>query len=208
MVVPVGASMRPTEPPRLTHPSRWFQTAGTTPARTTPIGLREMVFVGAPYATRRRSRARWSHEGGCPKAQPTSTDTPPSWRRNQSRRGAAMSDRWFEGAAWCTGCQWWKPAEDFPANPRMWDGRSSHCRACHAAASRRWREANRDYVDARNAARRAEYAVERGPLERVCANPDCRRTYVPTRRDSKTCSKSCRDRARYLRKSARPVEAS
>jgi predicted nucleic acid-binding Zn ribbon protein len=111
-----------------------------------------------------------------------------------------MSESWFQGAAWCTRCLAWKPAEDFPANPRMRDGRSSHCRVCHAAASKRWREANRDYVDAVNAARREEYAAEHGQLERQCENPECGRTFERSRRDAKTCSEKCRDRLKYLRR--------
>ena len=75
-----------------------------------------------------------------------------------------------------------------PEYPRMREGLDSWCRECHVAATREWRERNRDYVDARNSARRAEYAAERGPLERRCANPECGRAFVPARRDARTCS--------------------
>ena len=112
-------------------------------------------------------------------------------------RGAAEMSEWREGAARCTSCSAWKPAEDFPANPRMRDGRSSHCRVCHAGASKRWREANRDYVDAVNAARREGFAAEHGQLERQCEN--CGRTFARSRRDARTCSQRCRDRLAHLR---------
>ena len=67
-------------------------------------------------------------------------------------------------------------------------------------SDKRWRERNRDYIDARNAARRAEYAAERGSLARQCANPACGRTFTPSRRDAKTCMKKCRGRLAYLRR--------
>ena len=114
-----------------------------------------------------------------------------------------MSETWFEDTAWCTACPGWKPAGDFPANPRMRDGRSSHCRVCHAVASKRWREANPEVVETYNRERRAEYAAERGPLERVCANVECGVKFVASRRDARTCSNRCRDRMTYLRRRER-----
>ena len=132
--------------------------------------------------------------------RPPTPDTPGLAAKEtlaRKRGGPAMSE-WREGAARCTSCSAWKPAEDFPANPRMRDGRSSHCRVCHAAASKRWREANRDYVDAVNAARREEYAAEHGQLERQCEN--CGRTFARSRRDARTCSQRCRDRLAHLRR--------
>jgi hypothetical protein len=82
-------------------------------------------------------------------------------------------------------------------------GDANRCRACAALAVRTWRDANRDYVVARNADRRAEYAAERGPLERVCVNPECGKTFVPSRRDARTCTRRCRDRLSYVRRKER-----
>jgi hypothetical protein len=111
--------------------------------------------------------------------------------------------RWFDGARWCCRCQRWLPEGDFAPNPRMRDGIDSWCRPCHVAATRAWRERNRDYIDARNAARRAEYAAKHGGLERACANPECGRTFTPSRRDARTCSRACRGRLACLRRKGR-----
>jgi hypothetical protein len=111
-----------------------------------------------------------------------------------------MSEMWFEGGHWCTRCRQWKWESDFRPNPRMSDGFDSWCRECHVGATRAWRERNRDYVDAWNAARRVEYAAERGSLERQCENPECGRTFARSRRDARTCSQRCRDRLAYLRR--------
>jgi len=62
---------------------------------------------------------------------------------------------------------------------------------------------NLEYVRAYNERRRLEYAQERGPLERVCANPECAREFVAGRRDNMTCSQRCRDRLAYLRRRQR-----
>jgi hypothetical protein len=43
----------------------------------------------------------------------------------------------------------------------MSDGLSSWCGACHAEATLRWREQNREHVAAYNERRRAEYAAIR-----------------------------------------------
>jgi hypothetical protein len=85
----------------------------------------------------------------------------------------------------------------------MRDGVDSWCRECHLAATREWRERNRAHIDARNAARRAEYAAKRGSLERRCANPECGREFVASRRDNTTCSRKCRDRMTYVRRRER-----
>ena len=108
--------------------------------------------------------------------------------------------KWFDGARWCPRCLGWKRESDFRPNSRMRDGLDSWCRECHVVATRAWRKRNRDYVEARNAARRAEYAAERGPLERQCANPECGRAFMPARRGARTCSSRCRDRLAYLRR--------
>jgi hypothetical protein len=47
---------------------------------------------------------------------------------------------------------------------------------------------------------REAYAASRGSLERVCLNPDCGRTFTPTRIDAKRWSRKCRDRLAYLRR--------
>ncbi len=44
----------------------------------------------------------------------------------------------------CRKCGEAKDLEDFPAQARMKDGRSSWCRACHVARTREWRAANRE----------------------------------------------------------------
>jgi ferric-dicitrate binding protein FerR (iron transport regulator) len=82
-------------------------------------------------------------------------------------------------------------------------GRYPVCRECVGAYNRQWREANPEHVARYQAAKRAQYAAGLEPLERKCMNPDCGKTFTPSRRDAKTCSKACRDRVRYLkRKSA------
>jgi hypothetical protein len=50
----------------------------------------------------------------------------------------------------CTGCSGWLPLEEFPHNRHMHLGRSSRCRECHRAATRDWRDRNRDRVNAAN----------------------------------------------------------
>jgi hypothetical protein len=57
----------------------------------------------------------------------------------------------------CTGCCEWLALEQFPLNCRMHLGRSSRCRECHRAATRDWRDRNRERV---NAERRAAYRVQ------------------------------------------------
>ena len=54
----------------------------------------------------------------------------------------------------CTSCCEWLPFKEFPAHKRMHNGLSSHCRACHRAATQDWRERNRDEI---NRARRQAY---------------------------------------------------
>jgi hypothetical protein len=54
----------------------------------------------------------------------------------------------------CTKCCEWLPFSDFPAHKRMHNGLSSHCRACHRAATQAWRERHRDEI---NRARREAY---------------------------------------------------
>ena len=55
----------------------------------------------------------------------------------------------------CRRCGEVREAAQFPPNPRMRDGLHSWCRVCMAGASRRWRDANPDRVEAYNLSRRA-----------------------------------------------------
>jgi hypothetical protein len=82
-------------------------------------------------------------------------------------------------------------------------GDANRCRGCAAAAVKGCRGRNHDYVEAYNAARRVQYAAVRGPLQRVCVNPECGKVFVPARRNAKTCSRRCRDRLSYLRRKER-----
>jgi len=69
----------------------------------------------------------------------------------------------------CTSCREWLPFEDFPAHKRMHNGLSSHCRQCHRAATKDWRERNRDEI---NRARREAYGAfkpHRYPEKRASA---------------------------------------
>ena len=54
----------------------------------------------------------------------------------------------------CTKCSEWLPFSAFPKNKRMFNGISSHCRKCHRAATKEWRDRNRDEI---NRARREAY---------------------------------------------------
>jgi len=56
----------------------------------------------------------------------------------------------------CTKCSEWLPFSAFPANKRMHLGVSSHCRNCHRADTKDWRERNRDEI---NRARREAYGA-------------------------------------------------
>ena len=101
---------------------------------------------------------------------------------------------------WCSRGRHMVSAEGFRLNAAMPGGLHSWCRACVSSYGREWREANRGYVEAYQAARRDEYRAEHGSLERVCANPECGRMFARSRRDAKTCSQKCRDRLAYLRR--------
>jgi hypothetical protein len=156
------------------------------------------VIAALPLRGDTSPRGRGGRESAQLRASP---DVP---RRERNARDETSTKNYGAGVmserSWCTRCQALKPVTEFRANPRMRDGLDSWCRACHVEATSAWRERNRVYIDARNAARRAEYAAERGPLERRCANPECGQTFVPARRDAKTCSKKCRGRLAYLRR--------
>jgi len=59
----------------------------------------------------------------------------------------------------CRHCDQDKPADAFTRNQRMNDGLSSWCKACHKAATRKWRaEHGAEYL----ARRRRKEAKERG----------------------------------------------
>lgn len=85
---------------------------------------------------------------------------------------------------WCPSCQQWLALEAFTPD-------RSACRRCHAAAMKNWRAENRDYVEQRNAQRRAEYRAE-SPLPTrpcaVCAEP------FTGRPDAVVCGERCRSR--------------
>ena len=86
----------------------------------------------------------------------------------------------------CSSCTEWLPLEAFVANHRCYLGRSSWCRGCHRAATRDWRDRNRERV---NAERRAEYRAEHPLPEKrcvVCGTPFQRRP------DAIVCSPKCR----------------
>ena len=57
----------------------------------------------------------------------------------------------------CRKCGETKPAAEFRANARMADGLSSWCAECHNAASRRWRDRQRELVAEALEARRREH---------------------------------------------------
>jgi len=101
---------------------------------------------------------------------------------------------------WCTGHLALVLADRFGLDDR--GELMARRRECRAAGVKAWREANPEAVDAYNADRRRDYAEARGSLERECANPDCGRTFTPSRKDAKTCSQRCRDRLAYLRRKA------
>jgi hypothetical protein len=49
----------------------------------------------------------------------------------------------------CRHCGESKPPAEFRRNPRMKDGLSSWCSACHNAATKRWRDEHRDEINER-----------------------------------------------------------
>jgi predicted nucleic acid-binding Zn ribbon protein len=91
----------------------------------------------------------------------------------------------------CSSCGEWLPLEDFVANHRTHLGRSSWCRVCHRAATREWRDRNRERV---NAERRAAYRAEHPRPEKRCVV--CGETFV-RKPDAIVCSAECR-RVRQL----------
>jgi len=108
---------------------------------------------------------------------------------------------------WCSRCQRWLPEESFRRNEAMLSGLHPWCRECVSDYAREWRAANREAVERYQAEQRERYAVGRGPLERVCVNEECGRTFMPSRRDARTCSEKCRSRLAYLRRRQRKGRA-
>ena len=86
----------------------------------------------------------------------------------------------------CTRCQVVLPFSAFRPNLRLSSGWSSWCRACSSAATRAWREQNRERV---NAARR------KPPVKLRCV--ECGGEFGG-RKDRLLCSRRCKDR-RYAR---------
>jgi predicted nucleic acid-binding Zn ribbon protein len=86
----------------------------------------------------------------------------------------------------CTGCSEWLPLEEFPRNRRMYLGVSSHCRSCHRAATKDWRDRNRERL---NTERRAAYREQHPWAERDCVH--CGRPFRG-RPDALVCGDECR----------------
>jgi hypothetical protein len=62
--------------------------------------------------------------------------------------------KYARGGRQCANCKVWLPLDRFMANPQSGDGLDSWCRACHAVATRDWRQKNLEHVRAYRAARR------------------------------------------------------
>src|SRR5215218_4402537 len=95
----------------------------------------------------------------------------------------------------CTRCQGWLALEAFRVNRRAdpWGhsvGRDSWCRSCHAEATREWREANPDRIEAYNERRRQAYRQANPLPERTCVV--CGRPFAK-RPDALVCSPRCRE---------------
>jgi predicted nucleic acid-binding Zn ribbon protein len=98
----------------------------------------------------------------------------------------------------CSGCSRWLGLEEFPLNCRMHLGRSSRCRECHRAATKDWRDRNRERI---NAERRVEYRAEHPLPEKRCVV--CGGSFTK-RPDALVCGEECRrERRREQRRSLR-----
>jgi hypothetical protein len=107
------------------------------------------------------------------------------------REGKAHAETWSgepvgADAKRCTGCSAWLALEEFPVNRRMHLGRGSRCRECARAATRDWRERNRERV---NAERREAYRQAHPLRERACVV--CGELFVG-RSDALVCGEECR----------------
>src|SRR5262249_38356123 len=88
---------------------------------------------------------------------------PREWRNTREKPGRKSAQM----GKTCTRCGETKPAGEFPANRRMRDCLSSHCRSCHADSCARWRANHPEKIEARNTARREAYnAARRAPVSR------------------------------------------
>jgi hypothetical protein len=109
--------------------------------------------------------------------------------------------QWMEGEKRCSNCSRWLPLDKFPRNQRMHLGRSSQCLECHRAATKDWRDRNRDRV---NAERREEYRREHPLLSRPCVV--CGRSFAK-RPDAIVCGERCRNQRRIQQRRDRHRKA-
>jgi predicted nucleic acid-binding Zn ribbon protein len=101
-----------------------------------------------------------------------------------------MTDPWLPTVKHCSCCGAWLPLESFPANRRMHLGVSSRSKECHRAATKDWRDRNRERVnEERRCAYREAHPVEVRPCV-VCGEPMSRAPNVLV------CSERCRARRR------------
>jgi predicted nucleic acid-binding Zn ribbon protein len=101
----------------------------------------------------------------------------------------------------CPNCSDWLPLEAFSSNRRAHLGRSSWCRDCARAATRDWRERNRNQE---NAQRRQRYRDDHPLIERPCVV--CGRPFAK-RPDAIVCGEECRrERKLEQRKNAQRRE--
>ena len=100
-----------------------------------------------------------------------------------------MSFELESGEIWCPAGQHWVEPAEWSSNG------AARCRDCNRRFAREWRDRNRDWL---NASRRADYAEARGSMSRKC--PTCGKTFTAGRVDQLHCSRTCRDRASYLRR--------
>lgn len=105
----------------------------------------------------------------------------------------------MEGEKRCSACSEWKPLDAFPANRRMHLGVSSHCRRCARAATKDWRDRNRERI---NAERREEYRREHMLVSRPCAV--CGRSFTK-RPDALVCGERCRNRRKRAQRKQSPA---
>jgi hypothetical protein len=111
-----------------------------------------------------------------------------------------MPDPWLPTERQCSKCSRWLPLDAFPANRWMHLGVSSHCRRCHRAATKDWRERNRERI---NAERREAYRSEHPLASRSCVV--CGRSFEK-RPDALVCGETCRqERRRKLRRSSAAI---
>lgn len=118
-------------------------------------------------------------------------------REKRSREGVEKMNPWAPLAKRCARCSGWLSLDAFPVNRRMHLGRSSHCRECHRAATRDWRERNREQI---NAERRAAYRAEHPLPVRACVV--CGGSFAK-RPDALVCGPRCRKARKREQRRAR-----